>query len=76
MYKLAEIASYLANSPTYASIMVSDGMFSSDSCRFWLCSEPKMVISRPPDTRPACFRASFGLAPACTYWAPAAAPML
>jgi hypothetical protein len=70
LHKLAKIASSPGNPATYASINVFDGLFSSVSIRFWLCSSQKMVISRPPGPR------AFGLASACIYWAPAAAPML
>jgi hypothetical protein len=70
LHKLAKIASSPGNPPTYASINVFNGLFSSVSKRFWLCSAQKMVISRPPGPR------AFGLASACMYWAPAAAPML
>ena len=40
MHQLVEIASYPGNPPTYASTIVFDGMFSSVSNRFWLCSAP------------------------------------
>ena len=71
MHQLAEIVSYPGNPPTYASIMVFDGMFLSVSNRFWFCSAQEMVtvISRPPGPR------AFGLASACTSWAPAALPI-
>ena len=50
-------------------LVVFDGMFLSVSNRFWFCSTQEIVISRPPGPR------AFGLASACTSWAPAAVPM-
>ena len=54
MHKLAEISSYPGNPPTYASIMVFDGLFSS-------VFHPLLVMQRHLPTRPACSRPRFGL---------------
>jgi hypothetical protein len=62
MHRLVEIASSQGNLPTHASNMIFDGLFSSVSNRFWLCSAHNIVISRPLCPR------ILGLASAYTLW--------
>jgi hypothetical protein len=79
---LAEIASYLRNSPAYASISVVDGMFSSVSNRFWFkfCSaHSKILRFHPPgrhhDALLVCLQVASESACQWAHWAPATAPM-